>query len=484
MISNISLPKIDKITPELEKIKDDNILLKYTCKGINFMKINRNDILKLNELNKLKLFNTFYTFTQPMYETLLEGLPTKFYLDLDFKNIPCSIYNNKNNILIEVDNYLRKFLEKKNIFYTNIIYTDASRMVIKNNEKKYKLSFHVVINGFGFRNRNILKNLVLEFIESIDNELIKTAVDDSVYKIPQLFKCIMSPANDKNTKLINVIIENNDVKYLDIDENKILDYLSGIYDDKCIYLDENFKHLDIETKKKNGKISKNLENCQQITRNYMEIPQNTINWIYNHQLISGIYIIKKNNLINNKIDLKRMTSAFCKVCKRLHENENAYILHKNNNLYFHCGRNTSIGKYIGKLNIDNKKQNNVLEETIEKLRKYIIELEEKLEKINKTYTVNIVKKNMEKKDKVIIYSKNPDEGMWNKYYELGKFLTAGFNEMVDKIVCHWKDGNLSRLKSRSLRIYKYLNKYRNNECNYSLRKIFNLKNIEFNKIMT
>lgn len=483
MISNITIPKIDKLTPELEKIRDNNVLLKYTCKGIKFMSLNKNNIIQLDELNKTKIFNTFNTFSTAMYETLLEGLPTKIYLDFDFKNIEYCIYNNKKCILFDIDKYLKNFLKNNDIPYTNVIYTDASRLIIKNNIKCYKISFHVVVNGVGFKNRNILKNLILEFIKSIDDDFIKNAVDDSVYKVPQLFKCILSRANDGGTKLIEIIPTNSFQDYKSFNENNILEYLSGIYNNNYICLDEKFNHLDVVITKKveNKKIDENLE----IGGNLENIPQKTISWIYSNPLISGIYRMKNNNVINNKINLLRMKSSYCKICKRIHENENAYILHKNNNLYFHCGRSTSIGKYIGKLKIiSNKSNEDILNETIQKLKKYIIELEEKINVISKNYSGIVKKSEKSNKNNIKIYSKKPNEGMWGKYYELGKYIDAGMENIYMNIACHWNDRNFSRLKNRALRIYNYLNKYSNNEKNLSIKQIFEFKNKEYNIIMT
>lgn len=481
MISNITIPKTDILTPKLEEIRNKYILLKYTCKGIKFMSIDRSNVLQLNSLNKIKLFNTFNTFISPMYETLLKGLPTKIYLDLDFKDVVYSVYNNKKSILLDVNNYLENFLQHNDIPYTNIIYTDASRMIIENNIKKYKISFHVVVNGVGFKSRNILKNLILEFIKSIDDDLIKNAVDESVYKVPQLFKCILSPSKENNTKLIQILPTNSFDDNKPFEEDNILEYLSGIYNDEYIYLDDKFKYLDVEIKKKveTKNISENLEKLEN------SIPQTTIDWIYKNSLISGIYRIKKNILINNKINLLRLKPDFCKMCKRLHENENGYILHKSNNLYFHCGRNTSNGKYIGKLNLLQKKSNEtILKEIINNLKKYILELEEKINVYNSNYNINIVKKNnIKNRIQIKVYSKNPEEGMWNKYYELGKYINSGIKEKYDEIICHWGDKNFSRLKNRSLRIYNYLNKFGNNELNLSIRQIFNLKNKEFNNII-
>lgn len=352
-------------------------------------------------------------------------------------------------------------------------------MIIKNNTKCYKISFHVVVNGVGFKNRNILKNLILEFIKSIDDDFIKKGVDDSVYKVPQLFKCILSPANDGNTKLIELIPTKSYQDYKPFNENNILEYLSGIYTNDYICLDEKFNHLDVIITKKveNKKISENLENLE-------NIPQKTVDWIYKSPFIYGIYRIKNNILINNKINLLRISTAFCKICKRIHENENAYILHRSNNLYFHCGRNTSIGKYIGKLHLEPKKTNeNILKETIKNLKKYIIELEEKINIFSKNYNGNIVKKNENNKNNIKIYSKNPTEGMWSKYYDLGKYIDSGLKEMYDNIICHWKDKNYSRLKNRALRIYNYLNKFSNNEKGLTIKQIFELKNKEYEQLM-
>jgi hypothetical protein len=429
-----------------------------------------------------------------MYETLLEDIHTKIYLDLDFKDISLSTYNDKKNIFVNFNKYFVDFLDNKKIKYENIIYMDASRII---GIDMYKLSLHVIVNGVAFKNRNLLKKLIIEFKNTLLNDtLYYKAIDTGIYGSPQLFKCVLSPSKNDDTLLRPFDIKNDNLIYTDNTEiiDNILHYLVGIYVDDIIYIDENFNYL-LKENNENKKIHNKHNN---ITKEM--IPAKTVAWIERNYYVNNIYKLRNIYMYDNKIDLLRLKPAFCKLCSRVHENENAFCKIEKNNIIFYCGRNAN-GKVIGswytngnkkKTYNDNNKvlndNNKVLNDTIKELRKYIEELEEKhneaIRKINNLSKIvcnNIVKKNngiIEKK-----YTKDISSGMWTKYYNLGKAIKEDIKELYDNIIGHWKDGCVSRLKNRAVRIYEYINKYKGNPKGYSLRYLFHMKNKDFQLLL-
>jgi len=52
------------------------------------------------------------------------------------------------------------------------------------------------------------------------------------------------------------------------------------------------------------------------------------------------------------ISLKRLKPSFCKICERVHEHENPYLLVIDDNVYFYCRRNTDKNLPLGKININ------------------------------------------------------------------------------------------------------------------------------------
>lgn len=70
--------------------------------------------------------------------------------------------------------------------------------------------------------------------------------------------------------------------------------------------------------------------------------------------------------------------------------------------------------------------------------------------------------------------------MWQKYYNLGKYIKEGYDSLVDNIIKSWRAGSVGRLKKRGLLIYDYINYINelNINNNLSLRKIFHKKDYE------
>lgn len=494
-ISDIKLYKINIDNIYLKKIKKENVLLKNTAEGVLFTKIDKNC---LNKKNNKELFDLFNNFKVPMYETLLKNIPTKIYLDCDFINLGFLQFCEKEKIIIKLNNYLISFLKNKNINTDNIIYSDASR---KKNNNTYKISIHIVINNVYIKNRKILKELIKDFQSTLSHDLLYyNAIDTSVYNQPQLFKCVLSPSKDDNTKLKPFKIENNQIIYYNNNYiiNNILVFLSGIYTYETKFIDNSLNYnININEEKRNieKSIDTNKENIEKSI-----IPENKKKWILNNNYIKNIYELRNNYIVNNKVDLIRINSAYCKICDRIHDSENAFCKITEKSIFFHCGRNTSNGIAIGywysnyktynRNNVTNKDTNN-LYKTIEDMKIYISNLEEKYNKVKEEF--NLLNTIHNKCNKIIetnnknndiknnkIYTKDITSGLWQKYYKLGEYVEKGYNNIVDNIIKSWRDGSIGRLKKRGLLIYEYINYINENNIvnTLSMRKIFHKKNYE------
>lgn len=508
-IKVINLPNIKINTIYLNKLTNNCIILKNGLNGIKFNSINK----KILHNSYNELYELFTNFKKPMYETLLESLPVKIYLDCDFY-VNKDNYNNKYETLKKLNNYFIKFLNEKKIKYKEIIYLDSSRTV----DEKCKISFHIIVNGaLTFKDRKILKNLIIEFKNSLINEeIFFNSIDTQPYNYPQLFKCVLSPSKNDNTLLIPYIIK--DDKIIKIDTKYIIknlkDFLVGDYDDDKDkkYLDDMFLNLKNVDKIKNiSESSKKVhERPKKVHDSSKEIPENTRKWLERNYYIKNIYKIRSNYIINDKIDLKRINPYNCNICERFHENENAYCMVRNNVITFHCGRNPKKFVIIGNWYTNYKKQNkniennnknqiNVLNDIIKDLKIYIVDLENKYESLKKDFNLlsnnleeNIIKKKTsndlkktDKKNNKNIYTKDITSGMWTKYYTLGLSIENKIDDIYNNIISHWNDKYVDRLKKRGIRIYKYINflKETNQENNFSLREIFNLKIKEFNNLL-
>jgi hypothetical protein len=429
-----------------------------------------------------------------MYEVLLIELPTKIYLDCDFTNLDLPQFLEKEKVIIKLNNYLISFLESKSINTNNIIYSDASR---KKDNNTYKISLHIVVNNVYVKNRKLLKELIKDFQSTLSHDILYyNSIDTSVYNQPQLFKCVLSPSKDDKTLLKPFWIENNIITYYDKNYiiSNIFNFLSGLYNfednfidsilNYTITTDENIEKL-INTKKEN--IEKSI------------IPENKKRWILNNNKIKNIYKLKSKYIINKKIDLIRINGAYCKVCDRIHDNENAFCKITENSMFFHCGRNTSKGIALGywysnyktynKGNINNNKEDNNLNNIINELKDYISNLEEKYNKLKEEFNLlntihnkcnDVINTNKNNTNTVKKYTKDTKSEMWQKYYNLGLNISKGLDNVVNNIIRSWGDGSVGRLKKRGLLIYEYINyiKENNIENKLSMRKIFHKKNYE------
>lgn len=474
MISDIFLnPKKYNKDERRDKIKElsiNNVILKNNFNGYNYSYFNKNELF--DKKNISIYYNYIKNIKNPIYEVLSYDIPTKFYLDCEMEDIPQNILEKKDEIILKFNTYLLKFLNKK--FQNNkieVLYADASRFKTENN---YKLSLHVIVNKLGyFCDRSYLKKVILEFIEELPKDIFfrngKNFVDSEVYHRSQLIRIIYSSNKHNNSILKPFIIENNKLIYKNIEyiSNNYYNSLCGNYNNKYLCLDP----------EKNTNTNINSDN--NILNTYNIIPQWKLNWIKNNNYIKNIFLI--DGIEKNKVHLKRINfNAYCKLCKRNHEKENAMCKVYKNNIIFYCNRykngGVSIGSWYNEFNTietnkdtDNeilsllKIENKKLKEKISKLENEII--------ILKNQKCNNINYNLE------INSK------WYKYYDCGKILInnglSSFKNIIGQI---WDESNISKLKNRCLRIYNLIefmkeNNIKNVKC--TIRKIFHLQNWDF-----
>lgn len=481
-----------KNSSEMGMLCKERIMIKYGLVGHMYCGIHINNTINNND----KILNFLNSINTPMYEVLHINTKTKIYLDCEFDNVDFIKYEKRYEIFLLFDILFKNYLEKYKLNNKNILYSEASRKISEGN---YKISLHVIVNDCGyFKDRNILKNFIINFKNSLPEEFIinsKNFVDIKVYNVPQLFKIIFSPSKDNNQELIPFVIENNNIIKLDkkfISEN-FYDALVGEYKND-ILLDNNFLNNNKNIEVKNIKTN-NIENNNNNKNNIIDIKQK--NWIERNNYVKGIYKLRNDYLINNKIDLLRIQPAHCKLCNRTHENENAFCKITENNIIFYCGRNSN-GVVIGSWYSKNKQKLEKLNfskdsEIFKKIKDENVNYIEKIKKLE-DYNHKLIKinnelreeiKNLKTKNNIKYNSKNINisTDVWNKYYTLALNIINNDN---NNIIESWKDGNISRLKIRAFRVKDYIDKIREKGItnNLSLRKIFHMKNYEFSSLLS
>lgn len=478
MLSHLYLnPAKYNKTQRKEKIKSlsvNNIIFKNGFNGFNYNYFRKDELFKKENKNNFKIF--LESIKVPVYELLGYNIPTKFYLDCEMENITQDLFNKKDDLFLKFDKYLLKFLDDKFPQNSkNILYADSSRL--KNDN--YKISIHVIVNNLGFFNRNYLKKLILEFMDTLPKNIFsqnkKSFIDDSVYKGSQLMRIIYSHNLSKDSLLKPFIIINNKIVYKDIDflvenyENSLCGKYTELNEEIIGNNEEIIGNNDYNQYPDDDKIIDNNDK-------YVEIPKWKINWINNNKYIKNIY--KINNIENNFIDLKRINfNAYCNLCERIHNKDNAYCKINKNNIIFFCNRNPkgiSIGSWYK--NYNNNNIGNKLEEENLILKEKIKKLEEEIKKL-KTIKNILPHKNTTHKNNI--------ENKFEKYYEAGKLLiNDNISEYNNIISQYWNDSNVSKLKNRCLRVYKlieYMNNNNISNLNISLRSIFHIPNWKFDE---
>lgn len=459
---------------KLISLSNDNLIFKNNFTGFNYSLINKKELF--NDNNKY-----FYSYLEniilPVYEVLPSNLLTKFYLDCELDGLTEEEFNKKDNLFIEFNKYLLKYLDNK--FpdkKKKILYADSSRL--KNNG--YKLSIHVVVNELGYFERKYLKKNVLEFINTLPKNIFykdgKSFVDKEVYHSSQLIRIFYSSNNSPDSLLKPFIIENNKIitKNMNYVSNHFNDTLCGKYNetkDNIFIEDTEIKDTEIKKEKKNEPFSENN----------IIIPKWKINWVLNNIHVKNIYDIYSIN--NNNIFLKRIQkNVFCKLCNRNHENDNAFVKIKKNNIIFYCNRKTDGGVSIGSWY--EKDKNDVITNTeIYDLKKENTKLKNKIYILeNKLNTFNYFNKiEISKHTKKEYLKKN--DNIFNKYYECAlHIINDDLEEFKNSVKIKFKCVNLSLIKNRCLRIYDLITyKKENNlgDINCSIRNIFNIPNWKF-----
>jgi hypothetical protein len=342
---------------------------------------------------------------------------------------------------------------------------------------------HVIVNKYGtFKNKKDLKLFINDFKNKLPKELFwknnQCFIDDSVYRSTQLLRITYSPNLSKDSVLKPFIIKDDKLIYKDdsfisnnYEKNLCGNYKKDIND----YLILNNILINNNNKDKlcsNYDDKKNIQNNNFIKEYH--IPNWKINWIKNNNFVKNIY--KINGIDKNKVNLQRIKcNTYCNICKRNHERDNAFCIIYNNNIMFYCNRNNngiSIGSWYNK--------NNYTEDDKEDDKKLIKDLMEE----NK-----YLKKEIEKLKKMLIKHKdNKKNDIWNYYYNLGNLLIDNkIDSFRNIIIQDGKVKDISKIKNRCIRVYKYMNLLINkniHEINIPLREIFHIPNWKFDEFLS
>lgn len=479
-LKKIVITNAKKGSTKLTHYVSEKIIFKNGLNGTMYYGLDKQKTLSNHEHYQNRINDFLSSNPNPLYEVLNENVKTKFYLDCELEGNNIQSLNERGELYIRFDDVLKKFLNDNKLNNKNIVYMDSSR--IKNNNN-YKISLHVIVNNCGvFLDRTILKKFVKYFKQEIESQFTWNGVhfiDDKVYNTPQLFRSVLSVSKDSNKRLEPFYIQNGKIMKIsktDVYKN-FTNFLVGNYTNNEQLLDKIFHKFKKEDKKDNkDKQSNQNINKKEYNIGQWEIPEWKIEWIKNNKYVKNIYDIR--NINENKVNLDRIKSSYCHVCKRNHDNENAFCIIEKNNIIFFCGRNnkgTVIGSWYNK---QSKTHSSSLK---------MPNMENELDILKRDYK-DLLKINMELRNKLSALKKTSKHRIsisteiWNKYRELGKgFLHGGW----ENIISSWKDGNTARLRSRARRVLQYMEHPSYDKVQkISLSKLFSFTNNNFSTFLS
>lgn len=486
----------------------------------------KDQIEKINSKNKLIFKKSFYgpyyvydisyfnNYQKQMYflknikksdidynETLLCNSPRKLYFDIDYVfNTLDELNKNKELFIKNFQEDLKKYIKhidtNINIDDIRILFMDASGFT--NEKNKYKLSLHVIVNNYGhFTDFNKLSIIVNKF-NVFTNKKYENYIDFSIYNEFRLFRTVLSisPKDGKRRSLR--LYKTNNIDFFDLFVNdykmkfKNLNYLIDI------------PQFDIPQ----NKFEIKSNSSKDIYKNYINL--NILSKIM--KKYDDVYYIYKFNNKKSIVNINRKKPAICDICESIHDNENAYLVFTDKNVLLGCYRNKcNKTKIVYENNnvpqnddedipqdiISNLKEKNTannLLSTINNLREKIKVLLQQYKNItnNKILPKNEIpqKVDFKKDNKNVkkIKKTKPDTrtvSSVNKYYELGKKI-ANKEENLDVLVKKYSNEKyIYKVKFKAMRIVKYIDALKTintnyvNNINISIRKLFDMKKIEF-----
>jgi len=297
------------------------------------------EILKENIDNKLvlsynlRVAETFDNFdklfecvdiaeTKCFYEVLSENIQRKMYFDIDIDD---------KNKLKDID----KFIYDVCSIIMEIL-PDAIMLITKSeNNESAKCGIHIIIVNYYIQNVYNAKR----FYDNIYSKLpdyYKVFFDDKVYKSVQQFRLLFSSKMNecrpkryfKLIPTINIKVNKKmllNLSMIQIIKNDIGIEVKNIPEEKFFYTESENKH-DNELYYNNDDIIEQVS--EEKVSKILEIAKNHINLnSFSYHCTKGMFII-----------LRRINPSMCNFCKRVHENENAFLYEKNGNIFFGCRR--------------------------------------------------------------------------------------------------------------------------------------------------
>jgi hypothetical protein len=267
---------------------------------------------------------------------------------------------------ILIDNII-KVLEAKgvklNLATDILVYTSHGNVSNVNNNNNTKQSYHIVVDNFCHSNNVEAKAFYHTVMDSIGDSNIVCWVDQAVYSTVQQFRIVGSrKIGSERVKMFNKIwsYHNNIIthKYPEEPDSPEHEFVMQL-ESSIIGFSGNCRFLPPFEPRPDQ--IKHYEDAEDVTQTDANEAINLIGLAGKISVTDSRFPYKFMGINGPIVMLKRVRASRCKICDRIHEHENPYLLviGDEKSVYLHCRRAPEGKKlYLGKLNPDNNPDNN------------------------------------------------------------------------------------------------------------------------------
>lgn len=357
--------------PYLNNIKDmKNSLL---LNPFNVKNLDKNLFFVCKEREKERRFASFKNYTEflvkedyfntsfPHYYEIIVSIPSstdkninhfKMYFDIDC-NEPSIEKEQIVKRLLSFQKFLYEVFEKKtNNKKLEVLLFDSSCGV--------KKSFHIVVDGVFFNDMDLVKNFVLYIKRKFNHEDFTSFIDEKVYKRNQQFRLLYSRKAGSEVQRTKKVFHQTDSfvgavrsvitetkKDLKQFKHSLLTHVEGC--EMIMFKKEELFSLlsEVKEKKALSKAKSTLSFTTLDEVDVLDVKHKTFieNFLDKEASYEIKNIVKTN--ISDEVDdfvvlivLKREMETHCKICNRVHEKENPFIVvfNRHNKIKFFCRR--------------------------------------------------------------------------------------------------------------------------------------------------
>lgn len=290
------------------------------------------NLIVCRQINNTRQFSVFKSYThfqihqnklpeseRCFYEVILGKKSRKPYFDIDIdtREFP-HMTKDKSDSMIE--------LLIENI--KDFMYTYTPKILVFTSHRTNKLSYHIIVDGVCFCDNEDSKH----FSDKVLSIEMKDFVDSRVYNSVQQMRIVGSIKQGKdNKKVLDFSLSDNFFIPSDIKNDKFKRDNFILQSSLVTFTQNCYQHKFQDKKKKRKNISKGTANEEDV-----EDAMKLLNKKYKNFTIRQIRELNGNILV----ELASEDSYYCRIHKRVHENENAYITIQGQfrNVWFDCRR--------------------------------------------------------------------------------------------------------------------------------------------------